>query len=405
MIPYQGLLLKYSEVFLKAGSRKRFIRRLQGNVQKQLKGFEELVRITVPYGHLFVRFKRAPSEAEYRTILTRLTLVFGLVRVVPVRMVDKTLAAMGAACCEEAAATVARMGRDDLRYRLTVKRADKSFQPRSDDIVRQLAVDVYARFPSFEVDLEEHELNLQVEVRDEAAYIYAQRIEGAGGLPVGANGSLTLLLSGGIDSPIAGVLAMKRGCTLRGVFFDSFPLIGREARRKVEVLAGLLARFQGRFELTVVPFAPIQEHFKAEAPHRELVLMYRRSMYRLAERWMRERRDLGLVTGDSLGQVASQTVPNMACLDDAVEAIVLRPLTAYDKEETVALSRRLGFFEASTSAAEDPCSLFMPRHPQLKGKPAFLREVEERLGDRLRALEDAAFEGRETVVLYPPEGP
>ncbi len=389
-----GVILKVGELFLKAGTRHRFMRQLRENARRVLAPFPE-VRVEKPYGVVLIRLVQPMTDERFAAMLDVLTRLFGVARVLPARLVAPVLAEVLAAALVEVEAAVQRAGRDDLAFRLSVKRADKRFQPPSAGIIDAVATAVVDRFPRFHVDLTHHDLDLHVEVREEVAYVYAQSLKGAGGLPVGSSGALTLLLSGGIDSPVAGWFGMKRGCHVRGIYFDSFPLIGREARAKVEKLAALLARYQGGFHLTVVPFAEVQKFFKKEAPLRELVLLYRRSMYRLADRHRRENGAGALLTGDNLGQVASQTLPNLKCLDDAVDTLVLRPLIGFDKSDTVELSRAHGFFDVSTEAAEDACSLFMPLHPQLSGKAEFHRAIEERLGEALAKLEDEAWAKRE----------
>lgn len=390
----RGVILKVGELFLKAGTRQRFMRQLRENTRRVLVPFPE-VRVEKPYGVVLVRLVAEMSEERFRAMLDVLTRLFGVARVLPVRLVATDLDAIIATGVAEAERAVERLGRDDLAFRLTVHRANKHFRPNSKGIIEALAIALVARFPRFHVDLVNFDVNVSVEVRDEMAYVYAENLKGAGGLPVGSSGSLTLLLSGGIDSPVAGWFGMKRGCHLCAIYFDSFPLIGREARAKVEKLAALLARYQGNFNLTVIPFADVQKFFKKEAPLRELVLLYRRSMYRIADRHRREHEADALLTGDNLGQVASQTLPNLKCLDDAVDTMIIRPLVGFDKSDTVALSRACGFYDVSIEAAEDACSLFMPLHPQLSGKPEFLRAVEERLAEQLTALEEEAWAKRE----------
>jgi thiamine biosynthesis protein ThiI len=393
-----AILLKVGELFLKAGSRARFLKKLKEQVRLRLAPFPEALMLS-PYGHLLVRLPPGFPEEKYRALLEELTGVFGLSKLVPVRLANPDLDSLAAMAVEEARRAVEQAGRPDLRFRLTVKRADKSFPHRSLAVIERLAKDVVEACPGFTVNLEDFDWNLTVEIQAEGVYVSTRALPGAGGLPIASSGHVTLLLSGGIDSPVAGVLAMKRGCAVRGIYFDSFPLIGREARAKVEKLSRRLSEIQGSFELTVVPFAEIQKFFKRSTDPRNLVLLYRRSMYRLAERHMLERGDGALVTGDNVGQVASQTIPNLTCLDRSVQALVLRPLTTFDKLETIGLSRRWGLYEASTEAAEDPCSLFMPLHPELAGRPEHLGHIEELLKQELPALEEKAMAARETVTF------
>jgi thiamine biosynthesis protein ThiI len=247
------------------------------------------------------------------------------------------------------------------------------------------------------VDLERPDLAIGVEVGRDWTFLWVDRIEGAGGLPVGTSGKALLLLSGGIDSPVAGHMMQKRGLELEAVYFHAFPYTGDGARDKVVSLARVLARRQAGLKLHVVQFAAIQEALKERSDPSYLVLLYRRAMVRIAERIAARGKIKALATGESLGQVASQTLTNLAAVEDAATLPILRPLIGFDKAETIELARRIGTFDISVLPHDDCCTLFVPRHPQTRGSLARVVAMERGL-DWERFI-PAAAEGAEVVEL------
>jgi thiamine biosynthesis protein ThiI len=228
--------------------------------------------------------------------------------------------------------------------------------------------------------------------------IYTRVVEGAGGLPVGASGQAALLLSGGIDSPVAGYLAMKRGSPLRAIYFHSPPYTGEGARQKVVELCRRLVPYHGyQIMLHVVPFTETQETFRDHAPGDLLVILYRRQMVRIAEAIARQNGALALITGESVGQVASQTLENLSCIDAASGILILRPLSGFDKRDTVALAKEIGTFDISIQPHDDCCSLFVPRHPKTRASLSEIERIEAALP--LDALKEKALAATERVVL------
>ncbi len=248
------------------------------------------------------------------------------------------------------------------------------------------------------MDLHNPELNVGVEVGSTQSFVFIGSVKGAGGLPVGASGKVALLLSGGIDSPVAGHLMQKRGCQLDAVYFHSPPYTGERARDKVEQLAGKLALAQGgSLPLHVVPFTAVQEAVRDGAPPDLAVVLYRRSMLRISQALAHERGCLALASGENLGQVASQTLANMACIEAVSELPLLRPLLTFDKAETIALARSLGTYDLSILPFDDCCSLFVPRHPATKAKAKTVEKFEGRL--ELGPIEEKAVEETELVEV------
>ena len=247
------------------------------------------------------------------------------------------------------------------------------------------------------VDLSKPELTLGINVRSGRAYVFAERMPGAGGLPVGSVGRTVSLLSGGIDSPVASWMAMKRGCEVVFLTFHSYPYIGASYEQKVKGLVRSLARFQNRSILVSVPFAEIQTQIRDHCPSSYRTVLYRRMMHRIADRIADSEDALGVVTGDSLGQVASQTLENLTCIDAAGERPILRPLLGFDKAETIELARKIGTFELSIQPEPDCCTVFQPRRPIIKGRVEVCESAESELD--VDGLVTAAVGGGERHVL------
>jgi len=334
----------------------------------------------------------APARIE--EALDQLKRVFGLSSLSPAVAVPQDLEAIGAAAVELAAEHVKR--RRPSSFRVKAKRSDKRFPTPSPEIGRLVGERVWERI-QLPVNLVEPELTVGVEVGPVRSFVYVDRIPGAGGLPVGSSGRAALLLSGGIDSPVAGYLMQKRGCVLTAVYFHSPPYTGARTRAKVEELAGKLAPAQGGLTLHVVSFTAIQTAIRDGAPCEMAVVLYRRAMMRIASALSQRSGCLALVTGENLGQVASQTLENMICIEQAAALPVLRPLLSYATAETIELARRVGTYELSTLPYEDCCSLFVPRHPLTRARSERVEEVESHLA--LSALMAQAIAGAEAVSL------
>lgn len=384
-------LLRHGETFLKRSNRRRFERLLEQNVRAALTGLGE-TRITRQQGRCFVH---PDSSFLYDEALRRLQGVFGLSSVSPaLEVVNRPETFI-----EETAEAALRLLENRPRpasFKVRTRRSDKRFPLTSLDVNRELGgkLAVVLELP---VDLMTPELTVGVEVGTTTSFVYLDRLPGAGGLPVGSSGHALLLLSGGIDSPVAGHLAQKRGCRLRALYFHSPPHTSERALDKVERLAARLAEQQRSLSLHVVPFTQIQERTRDGAPAELLVVLYRRTMMRVASRLAAAHGCGAIVTGESLGQVASQTLENLRAIEDAADFPVLRPLIAYDKQDTISLARKLQTFDISTEPHLDCCSLFVPRHPTTCANLERVRAVEARL--ELAALLDRAVsEARENVI-------
>ena len=386
--PPDAIVVRYSEIFLKGENRRLFEDVLVSNLERALRPLRGLT-VRRHHGRLVVLEPGGSYSLE--AALPRILETFGVssasLAVTVPRDLDR-IAALGAGVLVQAARTGGRT------FKVKARRSDKKFEHNSfvlNDVVGATA----RRASGLEVDVHDPDLSLVVEIGPELCFVTAHVARGPGGLPVGVSGTVTLLLSGGIDSPVAGWLCQKRGCRLNAVYFHSFPYTGEGSKQKVIELARAVGRAQGGMRLTVVPFTALQEAARARPWPRLLVVLYRRAMARLAERVARAEGSLALATGENLGQVASQTIQNLAAIERVVEMPVFRPLLTYDKSEIVALAKRVGTYETSVQPFDDCCSLFVPKHPSTRVRVPDVERFESELDyDRLL---DEAFAARETI--------
>ena len=383
------IVLRYGELFLKGANRNRFESILLENLRYALREHPG-AKLEKGQGRVFVHCPQGAARAA-----RQLSRVFGLSSLSLAVEVPQELDAL----IEAALARVQRSldERPVSSFRIKARRSDKSFPLPSPEINRQLGQAVVDG-TGLAVDLEHPDLTVGVELGPTRSFVFVDRIPGAGGLPVGASGQVALLLSGGIDSPVAGHLMQKRGCRLDAVYFHSFPYTGERTQAKVQQLAEILAPAQRRLKLHVVPFTEIQKAIRDHAPAELAVVLYRRSMMRIASAIARARGCPALATGENLGQVASQTLDNLACIQSAADRPVLRPLLAHDKAETIELARKIGTYELSIQPYDDCCSLFVPKHPVTRGKPWVVARAEEGV-EQLEPLEKQAVEATEPVDI------
>lgn len=373
-------ILRVAEIFLKRGNRRFFFGRLVGNAKKLL-GDIEGVEVQPRHLRVIVRF----PEASRGVVLERLGRLFGLHSMSPAVAVDRDLDAIGAAAIE-----YARTLAPGTRWKVETNRRDKSFRMRSPDISAEIGGRVHAACPGLVVDVRDPEVQIQVEIDTDDAFVFGEVIDGPGGLPVGTAGNVGLLLSGGIDSPVAGWSAMRRGCHLNAIYYHSFPYTGDKTREKVIDLARHLSRWQGRTRLWIVGFTEVQKALREHGPGELAVLLYRRMMMRAASAIAEREGLLALVTGENLGQVASQTLENLGVIEDAASVPVLRPLLCDDKAEIIRRAEAIGTYETSILPYDDCCSLFVPRHPATRTKVRHLVKAEDGLDVDAMAAELAA---------------
>jgi thiamine biosynthesis protein ThiI len=363
LAPPDVLLVRYGELALKKGNRAVFERALARNIVEALAPITN-AQVERHFGRLLVIPARRTREAA-----RRVQEVFGIKSVSPAWRTTRRpedMAAIGKVLLDEHLAGRPDTGR--ITFRVAVRRADKGYPLTSVELEQALAPLVLPGPERIKVQLIDPELVLGVELRSEGTYVFLENLPGPGGLPVGTLGKVLCLLSGGIDSPVAAWLAMKRGCRVACISFHSYPFLGESSKKKVADLARALARFQGKTRLHVVPFADTQVAIRDHCPEAYRTVLYRRAMQRIASAVARREGYQALVTGECLGQVASQTLENMTCIGAASALPVLRPLVTYDKEETIDLARRIGTFELSIRPEPDCCTVFQPRRPIIKGR-------------------------------------
>ena len=292
-----------------------------------------------------------------------------------------------------------RYGEDcDKTFKVHAKRARKTYPMASMEMNAELGARILDAFPKMQVDVHKPELMLHVEIR-EKIYLYSDVIPGPGGMPVGTNGKSMLLLSGGIDSPVAGYMVAKRGVKIDAVYFHAPPYTSERAKQKVVDLAEKVSRFTGPIYLYVVNFTEIQLYIYEKCPHDELTIIMRRYMMRIAERIAEKTGSLGLITGESIGQVASQTVPSLAATNEVCTMPVFRPLIAFDKEDIVTISKQIDTYETSIQPFEDCCTIFVAKHPVTKPNLNVIRKHEKNLDEKIDELVQTALDTKELIVV------
>ena len=385
-------LLKMGEMVLKGLNRRTFEERLMGNARRRLQKYGKF-RIYSRQSITYVEPKEAGCDMD--GAFATLSRLFGVVGLSRAKACEKTPEAI-----LETAKTYLH---DDLMaartFKVESKRSDKTFPLTSIQLSQYVGGELNEAFPHIQADMHHPELTVHVEVRDFAAYVHGDPAPGAGGLPVGVGGKAVSLLSGGIDSPVASWMMAKRGVALEMVHFFSYPYTSPEAREKVLTLAQLLTPWCGRLTVHVVPFTKIQEQLRLHCPEALFTLLMRRFMMRISERVAQRVGAHGLITGESLGQVASQTMEAMAVTGQVCTLPVFRPLVGMDKEEIVRTARKIGTFETSILPYEDCCTVFTPRHPKTHPKLEEITEAEAALD--IEALVEEAVQGIERVVLDP----
>jgi len=389
------IMVRYGELALKGKNRGDFEAQLVQNIKEALAPLSG-AGIEKAYGRLYVLVEEDDAAEAAR----RLQRVFGISSFSFVEEAASELEVIQAAALE----LIRRQLPDypgpaePIPFRVQTRRVDKRFPLTSMEVSRKVGGYIKAHAP-VRVDLNNPQVEVQIEIRQEGAFLFADAIPGAGGLPVGASGKAVLMLSGGIDSPVAGWLTMKRGVRLEAVHFHSYPFTSEQSRKKVEDLVQILTEYGGKIRLHVVPFTDIQTEIRRTCPESLGITIMRRMMLRIAERLACRYKCLAIATGESLGQVASQTLESMLTINQVTRLPVLRPLVAYDKQEIIALAKRIGTYETSILPYEDCCTIFTPKAPKTRPRPEMAEEAERNLA--VDELVQQAVEGTESVWFYP----
>lgn len=382
------ILLKLGELVLKGLNRRSFEDKLIANARRRLRLYGEF-RVYTKQSTMYVEPKNA--ESDVAGAYEAMKQVFGIVGLSLARSCEKDRDAM----LETAKTYLAEQLSTAKTFKVEARRADKSFPMTSIQLAQYVGGELHECFPNLKVDVHHPELTVYLEVRDYAAFVHANPEPGAGGLPVGIGGKAVSLLSGGIDSPVASWMIAKRGIELEMVHFFSYPYTSQEAKEKVLDLARLLTPWCGRMTVHVVPFTDVQEELRRSCPEELFTILMRRFMMRIACRVAGRVGAKAIVTGECLGQVASQTMEAMAATTAVCDLPILRPVVGMDKEEIVRLARKIGTFETSILPYEDCCTVFTPRHPRLRPLPGEIEEAESGLD--IEALVNASVEGIERI--------
>ncbi|MGP1569949.1 MAG: tRNA uracil 4-sulfurtransferase ThiI [Eubacteriales bacterium] len=385
-------IVRAGEVALKGMNKPYFERVLAQRIKKSLNSIGKF-DVKRSEGLIFVRtFEPVDNEQ----IIKQISKVFGVASVSPAFEVESDMQEIGKAAVEFMMKLIKERG--IKTFKVKAKRADKEFPIESPEIGRIIGAKVLIGCKVLKVDVHNPQCLLFVDVRKGKSYIYEQKISGFGGLPLGTNGKGLVLLSGGIDSPVAAFLMAKRGMLLEAVHFHSYPYTSQRARQKVEELAGIVAGYSGRFKMHVVNLLPIQEAIVKNCKEEETTILVRRFMMRIAEQIALQTKCMMLITGENLGQVASQTAEALVVTDAATNLPVMRPLIALDKIDIIDKAREIGTYETSIEPYEDCCTVFLPKHPLTKPKLERIIKSEEALD--VVALVNHAIESKEEVIIY-----
>lgn len=389
------ILIRYGELHLKGRNRPYFEKLLKKSIRESVREYG--AQLEWAQGRYYLSGYDPALEGR---IMTRLTRVFGLHSMSSARRCKKDWPEIQQAAVEVMAAAVAEKG-DGASFKVQARRADKRFPLDSMEIGRELGAAILQQLPGLRVDVHRPDIQLGVEIREDC-YLYAGEVMGAGGLPAGCNGRVALLLSGGIDSPVAGHMMMKRGLGLECVYFHSPPYTSERAKEKVITLARTLARFSGSVALHVVPFTEMQLKIYEKTPPDHGTIMLRRAMMQISQRIAGLRNCGALATGEAVGQVASQTLESLASTGDGITLPILRPLIGFDKDEIIERARRIGSYETSILPYEDCCTIFTPKNPVIHPKVAEMRRSQAKVED-WEELMQAAITGTERTVVAPLE--
>ena len=388
---YQHILVRYGELALKGKNQKEFIKTLVRNVRKGIKAeVGEKPRVEIEQGRLLIHLNGVEAEKIYPV----LDHCFGIASYSPVRAVslDKEEILLGAV------SEMKLWAEKGLKFRVSVKRANKRFLIPSMQMQVLIAEKLLDEIKDLEPNLTEYDLNLQVDIRFDRAYIYVKRFKGLGGLPLGTGGRAMLLLSGGIDSPVAGYSIMRRGVVVEAIHFHSYPYTSKEAEEKVLKLAEEVAKYAGYINVHLVPFTEIQEAIQMNAHENYRITIMRRIMLRIAEKIALRRHAKALITGDNLGQVASQTMESIFTINEVTTMPIYRPLISFDKIDIMKIAEEIGTYETSILPYADCCTVFVPKEPKTKPRVDIASKDESKMD--LDILIDGAIQTTMSYTCY-----
>ena len=390
---FKAFLIKYAEIGIKGKNRHIFEEALCRQMRRALEQVDGEFSVTREMGRIYVRTE---SAFDYDGAVEALKCVFGIAGICPVVILEDT-------GLEDLAASVVDYmkqvyGEQEKTFKVCARRAKKTYPLGSMELNCELGERILDACPNMKVDVHHPDVYLNVEIRQNI-YLYSETIPGPGGMPVGTNGQAMLLLSGGVDSPVAGYMIAKRGVKIDAVYFHAPPYTSERAKQKVVDLAKLVARYSGPIRLHVVNFTDIQLYIYEKCPHEELTIIMRRYMMKLAEMFAKEDGCLGLITGESIGQVASQTMHSLAVTNEVCTMPVFRPLIGFDKQEIVDISEKIGTYETSVLPYEDCCTIFVAKHPVTKPNLNIIRRSETNLAEKIDEMMETAFRTAEVIEI------
>ena len=390
---YKAFLIKYAEIGVKGKNRYLFEDALANQIKYALKKCDGEFQVRKTQGRIYVD---AMTDFDFEDTVEHLQRVFGISAICPVVYVeDEGFEKL----CQDVIAFLDSVYPDKNKtFKVNARRARKNYPKDSMTINMDLGEAILNAFPEMHVDVHKPEIMLNVEIR-EKIYIYSETIPGPGGMPVGTGGKAMLLLSGGIDSPVAGYMIAKRGVKIDAVYFNAPPYTSERAKQKVIDLAKIVSRYTGPIYLHIINFTDIQLYIYEKCPHEELTIIMRRYMMMIAEKIAQETECLGLITGESIGQVASQTMQSLAATNEVCELPVYRPLIAFDKLDIIDISEKIGTYETSILPYEDCCTIFVAKHPVTKPNLKIIKRHEENLAEKIDELVDTALKTDELIIV------
>ena len=389
---YKAFLIKYAEIAIKGKNRYIFEDALVDQIRYQLRNVEGTFKVVKEMGRIFVY---PQGDFDYEEAVEAMKRVFGIYGICPaVVLEDQGFEQLS----KDVADYVKKVyGEKSLTFKVNTRRNKKTYPMQSMEVSSELGSVILDACPNMKVDVHNPQVTVNVEIRNKI-YLYSENIPGPGGMPLGTNGRAMLLLSGGIDSPVAGYMIAKRGVTIDAVYFHAPPYTSERAKQKVIDLAKLVSRYAGPIRLHIVNFTDIQLYIYDKCPHEELTIIMRRYMMKIAEEFAKKDDCLALVTGESIGQVASQTIHSLADTNEVCTMPVFRPLIGFDKQEIVDVALKIQTYETSILPYEDCCTIFVAKHPVTKPNIQVIKKSEERLQEKIEDMLKEAVETAETVL-------
>ena len=364
------ILIRYGELSTKGRNKKMFTQKLASNIKKALVDYPQ-VKVIPDYDFMYLDLHEAPEEA----VIEKVKPIFGIQSISPVYIIEKNMEVAKKVVLD----LLSQENLEGKTFKIMTKRSDHTFEMDTNQINLFLGDAVLETYPEIKVQLKQPDITVRIDVRREHLMVSLKTIQGAGGLPVGTSGRVMLMLSGGIDSPVAGYLAMKRGMEIQCVHFASPPYTSPQALEKTKLLAAKLARFGGSIQFLTVPFSRIQEEIKKSVPEAYLMTIMRRFMLRITDQLRENARALAIANGESVGQVASQTLDSMVAINDVTNTPIIRPVATMDKLDIIKVAEEIDTFELSIQPFEDCCTVFAPPSPKTKPKLEKARQYEQRL--------------------------